>query len=353
MTLRVAVIGCGFQGRLHVECFSKMPDVEVVAIADTDPGRLAAVGDTFSVPNRFGDYRELLAAGPYDLVTICTMPIHHAAMTIAAFEAGAHVLCEKPLALNAVEGAAMVEAGRRAGKMLAIGYNMRFTPNAKAISSFIESGRFGRPVHTRAWGKASQVPWWGEHYRKEISGGGALAATAVHFLDLALYFAGFPEPTTASASAARLFPKKRGGTAPNQRAASLFTAEDIVSAHVRFANGFWLILEGSWIDNQPSVDGVASWDYSLDAVGEGAQVWLDPLAIRTETPTGEIVNALPPDAKSDVSFPPSVAALLADVVAAIKEGRAPLVTGDQALITQRIVDAIYASAELGREVEVR
>lgn len=353
MSLRVAVIGCGFQGRLHVECFSRMPEVAVVAIADTDAGRLAEVGDSFRVKKRFADYRELLAAQPYDLVTICTMPVHHAAMTIAAFEAGAHVLCEKPLALNAAEGASMVEAGRRAGKPLAIGYNLRFTPNARTISSFIDGGRFGRPIYTRAWARASQVPWWGEHYRRDISGGGALAATAVHFLDLALHFAGFPEPATASASAATVFPKKRGGTAPNARAASQFTAEDIFSAHIRFGNGFWLNLEGSWIDNQPSVNGAAAWDYSLDAMGEGAQVWLDPLMIRTETDAGAIVDVLPADAKSDVSFPPSVAALLADVVAAIREGRPPLVTGEQALVTQRIVDAIYASAALGREVEVR
>ena len=353
MSLRVAVIGCGFQGRLHVECFSRMADVEVVAIADTDPGRLNEVGDAFDVPGRYSDYRDLLAGAPYDLVTVCTMPVFHAEMTIAAFASGANVLCEKPLALNAREGAAMVGAAERAGKMLAIGYNMRFTPNARTISNFIDSGKFGRPVYTRAWAKASQVPWWGEHYRKEISGGGALAATAVHFLDLALHFAGFPEPVTASASSARLFPIKRGGTAPNPRAASLFTAEDIISAHVRFANGFWLNLEGSWIDNRPSVEGVASWDYSLDAIGEGGQVVFDPLTIRTETEKGEIVDVLPADAKSDVAFPPSVAALLADVVGAIRENRAPLVTGAQALITQRIVDAIYESAALGREVEVR
>lgn len=350
--MRVAVIGCGFQGRLHVECLSKIADVEVVAVADTDPGRLADVADTFSVRGRFADYKALLDAGPYDLVTVCTMPVHHAAMTIAAFETGAHVLCEKPLALNAKEGAAMVAAAKEAKRILGIGFNMRFTPNARAISSFIAEGRFGKPVFTRAWGRASQIPWWGEHYRKEISGGGALAATAVHFLDLALHFAGFPEPTFASASSTRLFPVKRGSTAPDPASAARFTAEDLISAHIRFANGFWMQLEGSWIDNKLSVDGVPSWDYSLDAIGEKAEVWLDPLAIRTETADGEVEDALPKGTVSDMAFPPSVADLLADVVAAIREGREPLVTGEQALVTQRIVDAVYASAEAGREVAV-
>lgn len=350
--MRVGVIGCGFQGKLHVECLRAIPGVQVVAVADTDAARRDAVARANGVPRQYDDYRELLADGPYDLVTVCTMAVHHAAMTIAALESGAHVLCEKPLAMNAAEGSQMVAAAKRAGRMLAVGFNMRFTPNARAIRSFVDEGRLGRPVYTRAWAKASQVPWWGEHYRKEISSGGALASTAVHFLDLALSFAGFPEPLTASANATRLFPRKRGGTAPSPVVASRFTAEDLVSAHLRFAGGFWMTLEGSWIDNRPSVAGVPSWDYSLDAVGEAGQVQFDPLTMRGETATGEIVDLLPPGTPSDVAFPPSVAALIIDVVDAIRTGRNPMVTGEQALIVQRVTDAIYASAEAGREVAV-
>jgi predicted dehydrogenase len=350
--MRVGVIGCGFQGRLHVKCLQQIAGVEVAAVVDTDAVRLTEVADRFRVTGRYGDYRAMLDSDRFDLVTVCTMPVYHAAMTIAALESGAHVLCEKPLALNAGEGAAMIAAARRAGRTLAVGYNMRFTPNARAISAFISEGRFGRPVYTRAWARASQVPWWGEHYRKEISGGGALAATAVHFLDLALHFAGFPKPVAASANAARLFPRKRGGTAPSDEVAARFTAEDLISAQIRFANGFWMNLDGSWIDNRPSENGAPSWDYSLDAIGESAQVWLDPLAIRTEDGSGEIVDALPPGTISDVSFPPSVAALVRDVVDAVRDNRPPLVTGEQALVVQRIVDAIYNSAEAGREVQV-
>jgi predicted dehydrogenase len=353
MTLRVAVIGCGFQGELHSEILSSLPGVDLVAVADVDPARLARVADRFGVQGRFADYRDLLSgAGPLDLVTVCTMAVHHAAMTIAALEAGAHVLCEKPMAMNVAEGEAMVEAARRAGRQLAVGFNMRFTPNARTLADFIADGRFGRPVYTHAWAKASQVPWWGEHYRKEVSGGGALASTAVHFLDLALYFAGFPKPLTASASATRLFPRKRGATAPSEEAAQRFTAEDLLSAHLRFEGGFWMTLEGSWIDNQPDRDGAASWDYSLDAIGELAQLSLDPLRMRGETEQGGIVELLPEGQPSDVSFPPSVRALIVDVVEAIREGRPPLVPGEQALVVQRIVDAIYLSASLGREVEV-
>ncbi len=350
--MKVGVIGCGFQGRLHVECLRAVEDVEVVAICDTDAFRLDEVGSAHRVGNRYANHRDLLEKHDLDLVTVCTMPVHHMGMTVDAFATGAHVLCEKPLALDAAEGREMLRAAAAADRLLGIGFNMRFTPNAQTIKRHVDSGVLGRPLYTHAWAKSSQIPWWGEHYRKELSGGGALAATAVHFLDLALWFAGFPRPLTASASAAQLFPAKRGSTAPDTASAGRYNVDDLLSAHLRFENGFWMTLQGSWIDNIPShADGSPSWDYSLDAIGESAQAVLDPPSIRGER-QGEIVELLPPETVSDVSFPPSVAALIAGTVDAIRAGREAPVTGEQALVTQVIIDAIYESASIGAEVSI-
>ena len=181
--MKVGVIGCGFQGSLHVECLRALEDVEVVAVCDTDPSRLDEVRSTNPGARGHADYRDLLEQHELDLVTVCTMPLHHMRMTVDAFATGAHVLCEKPLALSAAEGREMLRAAAAADRTLGIGFNMRFTPNARIIKRHIESGALGRPLYTHAWAKSSQIPWWGEHYRKELSGGGALAATAVHFLD--------------------------------------------------------------------------------------------------------------------------------------------------------------------------
>ena len=350
--MRVGVIGCGFQGRLHVECLRAVEDVDVVAVCDTDISRLEEVRSAHSVANGYADYRDLLDKHDLDLVTVCTMPVHHMRMTVDAFDTGAHVLCEKPLALDAGEGREMLRAASVAGRMLAIGFNMRFTPNAQIIKRHIDAGVLGRPLYTHAWAKASQIPWWGEHYRKELSGGGALAATAVHFLDLALWFAGFPRPVSASAGAAQVFPSKRGPTAPDAATAARYNVDDLLSAHLRFVDGFWMTLQGSWIDNIPShEDGSPSWDYSLDAIGETAQAVFDPPSIRGER-DGEIIELLPPGTVSDVSFPPSVATLIAQTVDAIRTGGEAPVTGEQALISQVIVDAIYESAATGAEVSI-
>ena len=350
--MKVAVVGAGFQGRLHVEHLSAIEDVEVVAICDTDAARAAAVGAAFGVAHVYDDYRRLLDAHHLDLVTVCTMPFLHREMTVDALAAGAHVLCEKPLAMNATEGRAMLDAAAAAGRLLTVGFNMRHTRSAQILKRFVDSGRFGPPVYTRAWAKASQIPWWGQHYRRNISGGGALAATAVHLVDLAIWLAGNPTPTTASASMRRLFPTKRGSTAPDVAAAVAFDAEDLISAHVRFDNGFWLTVEGSWIDNRPLVDGVPSWDYSLDAVGERAQIQLDPLVINVEDVRGDIVSALDSHEVPGVSFPDSAAALIIDVVDAIRRSRPPLVRAEEALVVQAIVDAIYRSANRAEEVDV-
>lgn len=350
--MKVGVIGCGFQGRLHVECLQALKDVEVVAVCDTDVSRLDEVRTAHRVANGYADYRELLERHDLDLVTVCTMPVQHMRMTIDAFASGAHVLCEKPLALDAAEGREMLRAAAAAGRTLGIGFNMRFTPNAQTIKRHIDEGVLGRPLYTHAWAKASQIPWWGEHYRKELSGGGALAATAVHFLDLALWFAGFPRPLTASASAAQVFPNKRGPTAPDAASAGRYNVDDLLAAHLRFEDAFWMTLQGSWVDNSPShTDGSPSWDYSLDAIGENAQAVLDPLSIRGER-DGEIIELLPPGTVGDVSFPPSVAALIAGTVDAIRTGREVPVTGEQALMTQVITDAIYESARSGAEVSI-
>ena len=350
--MKVGVIGCGFQGSLHVECLRALEDVEVVAVCDTDSSRLDEVGSAHQVAHRHTDYREMLERNDLDLVTVCTMPVHHMRMTVDAFATGAHVLCEKPLALDAAEGREMLRAAAAADRMLGIGFNMRFTPNAQVIKHQIDSGVLGRPLYTHAWAKASQIPWWGEHYRKELSGGGALAATAVHFLDLALWFAGFPKPVSASASAAQVFPAKRGPTAPDAATSVRYNVDDLLSAHLRFEDGYWMTLQGSWIDNIPShADGSPSWDYSLDAIGEAAQAVFDPPSIRGER-DGEIIELLPPETVSDVSFPPSVAALIADTVDAIRTGREAPVTGEQALVTQVITDAVYESASTGAEVAI-
>jgi predicted dehydrogenase len=342
--LRVGIVGCGFQGRLHAEIFSSLEGVEVAAVCDRDDARAAEVASEFGVAGVHGDYRALLDAGSYDLVTVCTMPDTHRQITLDALECGANVLCEKPFALDASQALDMISAAERAGLTLSVGFNMRFMDGALALRRFVDEGLLGTPICGRGWMLAGDVPWWGKHYVKAISGGGALAATAVHVLDLATWLAGSPRPLTATASSARIFPRKRGESAPSAEAREAFDVEDMLFGHVRFEGGFWLTLEGSWVWDEPG------WNYSLDLVGDAGQARMDPLRLAADREGApvDVTGA----ASGGMDFPPSVARELADVVAAIREGREPLVRAREALVVQAITDALYRSAELGHEVDV-
>jgi predicted dehydrogenase len=159
--------------------------------------------------------------------------------------------------------------------------------------------------------------------------------------------AGNPVPTTATASMATIFPRKRSHNAPSPEASGRYDVEDIVFGHVRFANGFWLSIEGTWMWDDPG----GGWNYSFDLVGDRAQARLHPLKLTREAADGRIVEVATADA-DDVSFPESVDRELADVVAAVRQREPPLAPLQDALYVQAIVDALYASAAAGREVEV-
>jgi predicted dehydrogenase len=343
--LRAAVIGCGFQGRLHIEVLGEI-GAEVVGICDADAGRVEDAGNEFGVGNRYTGYEDLLRAQRPDFVSVCTMPNSHRELCTAALSAGAHVLCEKPLALNATEGKEMVAAAKAANRHLLVGFNMRFSDSALGVKQFIEAGELGTPICARGYMLADDVPWWGPHYIREVSGGGALAATAVHMLDLVWWLVGRPRPVTATASMATLFPKKRAGGAPVQAAARRYDTEDIVFGHVRFENEFWMSIEGAWVWDR------AGWNYGFDLVGDKAQAHFDPLELVAER-AGELVNVTS-GRPSGRDFRAALGREIEEVVSSIAAGQVPSRTAnaDEALVIQALVDALYASAKAGREVKV-
>ncbi len=343
-TLRVGVVGCGFQGRLHVACLQGIPDVEVVAVCDRDRLRAADLAREHDVEFVHEDHRELLGAHELDVVTVATMPASHREIVIDALEAGAHVLCEKPFANHAGAALAMVRAARACERTLSVGYNMRFMKAARAVRAFIAEGELGNPICARGFMLADQVPWWGRHYVTAESGGGALNSTAVHMLDLLMSLTGEWDPVTASASATRVFPIKRGGTVPAHARPAEYDAEDLLAGHVRFSSGFWLTIQGAWVWDEPG------WNYSFDLVGDRGQAQLDPLRFSGER-DGELTR-LWSDAEGGTDFPSSVADELLDFVEAIRAGRDPAVLPEQALVVQCLVDALYESVALGREVVV-
>ena len=196
------MVGCGRQGQLHIEVLQQVPGFSVRAVCDLDAPALEQVRSRYAIPHAFSDFRQLLAQHKIDLVVVCTMPNSHCDVVVAALGAGAHVLCEKPVALDRHEAARMVRAAARAGRMLTAGFNLRYSEVSRVAKSVVANGQIGKPLYARARSR-SGLPGWGLHHVSAISGGGALAGSGVHAIDLACWAMGTPRPLRASGSLGR------------------------------------------------------------------------------------------------------------------------------------------------------
>lgn len=342
--LRVGVVGLGI-GRMHIEGWREHPQVEVVAIADADAARLAQVGEQFGIAARHASAEAMLAAERLDVLSICTPNKFHLPLALAAFEAGCHVLCEKPMALNADEGRTMLAAAKRAGRRLMINFSYRFSAQSRALKTQVDAGvfgdfYFGRTVWHRRRGMPGFGGWFGT---KSLAGGGPLIDLGVHRLDLALWLMGYPKPTWVLGNTydpiARELAAKAGKT---------FDVEDLAAALIRFDNGATLVVEASWAANireaelmetrllgtkagllQHNLDEGYTFDAHLFMEKDGAQFDL---------------HLHPPTTPAPSAMHDFAAAILAD-----RPHPAP---GEEGLVVMEILDAIYASARTGEPVRL-
>ncbi len=347
--LRVGVIGCGTMGKGHLEAYGRLPEtVEVAALCDIREEALAAAGQLFPAARTAADFRGLLEPGDLDLVSVVTMPQTHCEIAVAALEAGAHVLCEKPFAMNVAEADRMLAAAERGGRMIQIGTNMRHMLEAGLLRELVASGKLGKPTYIRAWTYYPDIPWWGPHHIREISAGGALAATAIHIADVALWVAGSPGLVSVSGSTHRLFPHKRAETAPDAEERDRYDVEDIAAAHIRLDTGATFVLEGTWAHDRLEAH------YSFEMICERGTVCFSPLSVLMDE-GGEIVDRTPtgyagPEQRH--SWGDSVNREVSRFVTSIREGTEPSQTRREIRNLQLIQDSVYESSRTGREVRL-
>ncbi|MBV9470356.1 MAG: Gfo/Idh/MocA family oxidoreductase, partial [Abitibacteriaceae bacterium] len=150
-TIGVGIIGAGGIARgAHIPGYKKLSNVRIVAVADpVEPAR-QSVAQEFDIAHTYADYQEMLQRDDIQAISVTTPNFMHAEATIAALQAGKHVLCEKPLAMNAKEGEAMVAAARKANRKLMCGFNNRFSPSIQALKRFADKGAFGEMYYARS-----------------------------------------------------------------------------------------------------------------------------------------------------------------------------------------------------------
>src|SRR5690606_10078493 len=143
---RIGIIGCGgIATGKHMPALQKQPNAAMVAFCDVDEERAIKAREAFGAPDAkvYTDYHELLADPTIDIVHVCTPNDSHAEISIAGLEANKHVMCEKPMAKTAADARRMVEAAKRSGKKLTIGYQNRFRSDSQYLKQLCEDGELG------------------------------------------------------------------------------------------------------------------------------------------------------------------------------------------------------------------
>ena len=356
--LKYGLIGCGGCGEnKHLASYEKFKeDVQSIALFDVDQKRAKEVAEKHGGLKVYATYEKLLADKSIDIVSIATPNVMHAPIAIAALKAGKHVHLEKPIAMNAKEAQAIVDAKNESGKLLMVGLNNRFTAAARFAKRFIEEGNLGEIYHARCgWrrraGSKVAGTWFSD---KSLSGGGPLIDLGVHYFDLTLYMLGFPAPAAVSASCYdKLAHPAKGQEVKGSimlgkdkaEPGAKYTVEDIATGFVKLEGGTSVSFEFSWTSH---TDRETCYMELLGTKG-GLVVrdWGKEIKIFTEK-NGAVVDIVP-QLNDKSGWGENETRYFLDCV---KSGETPLAKPEEAVKMMKIIDAIYKSSETGREVVI-
>jgi predicted dehydrogenase len=346
-TLKVGLIGVGGIARTHMPGWAQSEHAEAIAASDISQEILDDFGKTHGIEKLTTDSSELINNPDIDIVDVCTPNMYHEELTIAALEAGKHVICEKPLAPTPEGVKRMIAARDKSGKKLMTAQHLRFHEDSQALMAEIKYGALGDIYHARAWMlRRAAYPGRASFVQKRHSGGGPCIDIGVHALDLTLWLMGNPKPITVSGVTRKELANNPevftvwGGAPPPEG----WDVEEFASAFVRFENGASLILEVSWLLHH-------------NTLGEDRQIWLygkkggahlpSCEIFQTNTTTKQLYNRTLELTKDKVE--PHALECIEFAKAIVNEAPSP-VPAEQSLQVMSILDGIYKSQETNREI---
>jgi predicted dehydrogenase len=331
--LRIGLVGVGAAAQInHIPALKRMEGVEITALCDRDPEKAARVAQKFGIPRAHQRFDDLLADEEIDAVDLCTPNYLHSPMATAALEAGKHVLCERPLARSADEAAAMVKAAKKADRVLMCAVQHRFRPDAMLLKKFVEKGDLGEIFFAKAGWLRQRTEWDSDEWRrqKRESGGGVVLDLGFQMLDLSLWMMGNPKVESVTASLHR---QRKG------------EVEDSATAFLRLESGATLTLELTW-------GLLMEKDFAyVNLFGSGGAALLNPLRIHKGM-HGSLVNVTPTMETSRHQYKHSIDAQLSHFAEVLRKGVKPTGTAEEILPVMELMDAIYRSAEQGKEVRL-
>ena len=352
--IRVGIIGCGgIANGKHMPALKSVPDCEMVAFCDIIPERAEKAAKEFGTEGAkaYTDYKELLRDESIDVVHVCTPNRSHSFITVDALESGKHVMCEKPMAINSAEARKMLNAAKRTGKKLSIGYQNRFRPDSQYLKAEAEAGTFGEIYYAKATAlRRRAVPTWGVFLNEYEQGGGPLIDIGTHALDLTLWTMNNYKPKYCVGTTYHKLNNdvEQGNTWGNWDPEK-FTVEDSAFGFIVMENGATIVLESAWalntLDVREAVTTVcgtkAGADMSdglrINGIRGGRQYVL--------TPSFEAGGV----AFNDGARAESAAACEERLwIEAVRNDTEPLTKPEEAYCVTRILEGIYESAKTGK-----
>ena len=350
-TIKIGIIGNGSISRMHANGYRKLENIEIYALCDINRERAQTMAREYNVPMErvFTNVEDLVALPEIDAVSVCTWNSAHAPCTIAALRAGKHVLCEKPMAMNAAEAAQMELEAKKAGKLLMIGFVRRFGNDCDVLRDFIRMGYFGDLYYAKATYLRRHGCPGGWFCDKTRSGGGPLIDLGVHVIDLVRFLMGNPQPVSVYGAtfdrlANRPGVRSAGGyLASDAAGGEEYTVEDLAAGMIRFDNGAVLSIEASFSLNIEKDEGV------LQFFGTKAGAKLDPeLTIYSEM--NDYMTNVKLANSTALSFDGLFENEINHFVECVRTGKPCRNPAQDGVTLMKILTGIYKSAETGHEV---
>jgi predicted dehydrogenase len=267
--LRVGIAGSGGIARAaHMRGWKAVADkCDVVACCDVDESRAKALATENNIPSTYTDYRVMLDKEKLDIVDICTPNMLHHPISVAASQAGAHVICEKPMAPGSKQVEEMIAAAKKAKKLIMCAQSTRFNGQAQTLKKVVDGGALGNIYYCRAQAiRRRFVPPRPGFIKKALSGGGPIYDIGVHILDLSYWLMGAPKPTTVTAMMGTFLAKREDITGMwGEWDRKMYDVEDFAVGMIRFDNGAALMLECSFLLNMKERERFATHLFGTEA----------------------------------------------------------------------------------------
>jgi predicted dehydrogenase len=332
--IKLAIAGTGYISKVHAQAAKSLPDVELVAVVNHRAESMAEFAHKFGITRQYTSVEDLLDDGNVDAISINTPNYLHAPQSIAALTAGVHVMVEKPIAMNAGEAQAMLDASRLSGAKLMVAHCWRFDEEVLWLKHNVDEGKLGDITRTKGYGV--HVHWGpsGWFAQKEYAGGGALADMGIHAIDTARFLLGDPQPVSVYADIQTLYGN--------------YDVDDTGVISVKWDNGTISYFESGWW--QPHTDGPEA---STQLYGKSGFGQLFPTYLALPNKAEKKIDHI----ESGFSFPrdPHCPQVMYDkqmayFIECIRDDKTPVPGGVEGLINMRIVDAAYESSRTGKVI---